>query len=217
MQRVIFLPGMGADSRIFKYLDIPDIEPVYVEWQQPEDGESFTDYGLRLVSELNLNKEDVLIGMSMGGIMAQEIAAAISVKKVILVSSLRSGEKFQLPIELAKRMDLPNRFSDEWLKKIVFSGIKMSTPLNPKAGDLLLNMVDQFDGAYFKWAMNQILNWQGVSLDCPVYQVHGSKDLVFPIQNVQDAVIVEGGTHLMVTFKAKKVSQILTDFLFNQP
>ena len=157
MQRVIFLPGMGADSRIFKYLDIPNINPVFVEWKSPLVNESFLNYGLRLIGKLNLTKNDVLVGMSMGGIMAQEIASAISVKKVILISSLRIGEKFQWPIQIAKKLNLPNRFSDDWIKKLVFAGLKLSTPLNPKGTGLLLEMIDQFDGTYLKWAMIEIL------------------------------------------------------------
>lgn len=208
---------MGADSRIFRFLNIPNTTFKFVEWEQPMPNETFTEYGLRLIKDVDLQPDDVLIGMSMGGFMAQEIASVKPVKKVILVSSLRSGEKFQLPIEIAKKLHLSDRFSDDWLKKILFSGLKFSSNLNDQDSNLALEMIDQFDGAYFKWAIHHILNWKGVKLNCPVYHVHGNKDLVLPIQNVTDAEVVEGGTHLMVTLMPDIVSKHLTDFIFNRP
>jgi pimeloyl-ACP methyl ester carboxylesterase len=50
---------------------------------------------LRLVADVDIKPDDVLIGLSMGGMVAQEVAAAYPVSKVILVSSLRSGETLQ--------------------------------------------------------------------------------------------------------------------------
>jgi pimeloyl-ACP methyl ester carboxylesterase len=212
-QRTIFFSGMGGDERAFQYLQLGDVERMYINWIEPHDEETLHDYALRLVADVDIKPDDVLIGLSMGGMVAQEVAAAYPVSKVILVSSLRSGETLQPLFTAAQKLKLMKLVQKDLLKSTIVKGAKIFLPLNDKRLKVIVDMLDCFSGHYYKWAMNAVLQWQGADAQCPVYHVHGSKDELFPIAQVKDAEVIKGGSHLMIVTRPKEVSQVLQKFL----
>lgn len=216
-QRVIFFSGLAADQRAFSLLTLENVSAVFVNWIEPLEDEKVHDYAMRLVKDIEITKDDILLGLSFGGFIAQEIAAERSVKKVILLSSLRSGETLRPLFTAAEKLHLLDLINSDLLKSTITHGAKILLPQKDKIVKVLLEMMENFTGTYYKWAMNQVLHWNGANVTCPVYHVHGDKDEIFPISLVENAVIVKGGRHLMVATKADEVSKILMDFIFEKP
>jgi pimeloyl-ACP methyl ester carboxylesterase len=216
-QRVIFFSGLAADERAFSLLNLENISPVYVNWIEPDKDEELHQYAMRLVKDVQISQDDVLLGLSFGGLIAQEIASEIAVKKVILLSSLRSGETLRPLFTAAQKLHLLDLLNTNLLKSTITNGAKILLPQKDKIVKVLVEMMDDFSGEYYKWAMNQVLHWNGANVNCPVYHLHGDKDEIFPVSLVKDAVIVKGGRHLMVAVRAAEVSQIIRDFIFDRP
>lgn len=212
-QRIVFFSGMGGDERAFQYLQLGDVERLFVNWVEPLDEETLHDYALRLVADVDIKPDDVLLGLSMGGMVAQEVAAAYQVSKVILVSSLRSGETLQPLFTAAQKLKLLKLVQKDLLKTTIVKGGKIFLPKNDKRLQVIIDMLDEFSGHYYKWAMDAVLNWQGANANCPVYHVHGSKDELFPVGQVKNAEIIEGGSHLMIVTRPDEVSKVLGKYL----
>mgnify|MGYP001027967602 CR=1 FL=1 len=213
MQRVVFFSGMGADERAFSFLKFSGITSVFVNWIEPEKDESLKKYALRLIANTPIYADDILIGLSMGGFVAQEIASQFPVKKVILISTLRSGEALKPLFTAAQKLHLLNLVNADILKSTIVAGVKMYVPQHDKRLRVLIDMLDKQDGEYYKWAMNAVLNWQGADVTCPVYHVHGDKDEVFPVSKATNATIVKGGHHFMLMSKAEEVGRIVQNFI----
>ncbi len=216
-QRAYFFSGMGADKRAFSFLKLKDVDPIFIDWIEPLKDERLPDYALRLVKDVEIKPTDILVGLSMGGLIAQEIAAVKPVKKVILISSLRSGEMLRPLFSTAQKLQLLNLVNSDILKTTITSGAKLLFFAQKERLKIMMDMLNQFSGEYYKWAMNEVLQWNGANANCPVYHVHGDKDEIFPVSLVKDAVIVKNGRHLMVTVKAKEVSKILNQFISDSP
>ena len=85
--RVWVLPGMGADSRIFKSFRFP-WNATYLEWIEPLQNESLSAYADRLLDRYPIQRNDLLFGYSFGGIVAQDWASRNKVQRVVLLNSL---------------------------------------------------------------------------------------------------------------------------------
>ena len=85
--RVWVLPGMGADSRIFKSFRFP-WNATYLEWIEPLQNESLSAYADRLLDRYPIQENDLLFGYSFGGIVAQDWASRNKVQRVVLLNSL---------------------------------------------------------------------------------------------------------------------------------
>ena len=212
-QRIIFFSGMGADERAFSFLKLTGVTSVFVNWIGPTKDEALKDYAFRLVEKTTINPDDILLGLSKGGLVAQEIASRFPVIKVILISSLRSGESVRPLFTAAQKLHLLNLVQTDLLKSTIIAGLNLYVPQRDKRLKVLTDMLDLQDGEYYKWAMNAIINWKGANVTCPVYHVHGDKDEVFPVSLVTNARIVKGGHHFMLMSKAEEVSEILQEFI----
>ena len=87
---VYFLPGLAANPSIFKNIKLdPNIfECYYLEWMIPYYNESIVDYALRFCDKVK-HENAVLIGVSFGGIIAQEMSLVRKFKKIIIISSVK--------------------------------------------------------------------------------------------------------------------------------
>ena len=81
---VYFLPGLAANTSIFKNIKLdPDrFEMYFLEWMIPFEEESISDYALRFCSKVN-HPNAVLVGVSFGGIIAQEMNLVHNFRKIM--------------------------------------------------------------------------------------------------------------------------------------
>jgi esterase/lipase len=86
------ISGLGADERVFDYLDVKAHTSV-IKWLEPEYKESLEDYTQRLSFRINQTEEFGIIGVSFGGIVAIELSNICKPKKksLFLVSQKRAN------------------------------------------------------------------------------------------------------------------------------
>ena len=201
---VYFMPGLAASSSIFERITLPiDVfEIILLEWEIPEAHESLSEYAERIskkVSHIN----PVLIGVSFGGILVQEMAKFLDVKKLIIISSVKTNLEFPTAFKVAKTTKayklLPtNLISNiENLAKFSF-GDKVKQRL-----ELYKKFLSVRDKKYLDWAIEKIILWDRTETDKNVTHIHGDADEVFPIKNIEKCIVVKGGTHIMILSKFK--------------
>ena len=72
-----------------------------LDWFEPETNESLQHYAKRM-ADLVKDKNAVLIGVSFGGILVQEMAAFLNPKKIIIISSIKCNAELPPHMKLAK-------------------------------------------------------------------------------------------------------------------
>ncbi len=210
MKNVFFLSGLGADRRVFDYLNLPGHNLHHVIWVQPVRGETIADYAGRLVPQIH-GDNPVLVGVSFGGMIALEIANIMKVEMVILISSARSPR------------DIPGYFklmaSLRFYKFIRPKPIRTANPImfwlfgvDKKEQKLLLAAImADTDESFFAWAVESIPSWKGNIPSCKIIQIHGTRDRILTFRTA-DYVVPDGG-HLMIVTHADEISQILQNLL----
>ena len=206
---VYFMPGLAASSSIFERIALPDaFEIILLEWEIPLENESLKDYAKRISLKIN-KKNPVLVGVSFGGILVQEIAEFITVRKVIIISSVKSNLEFPLRMKLAKTTKayklIPTNLilNVENLAKFSF-GDKVNQRL--KLYEKFLSVRDK---NYLDWAIEQVILWDRTIVDPKVIHIHGDMDDVFPIKHIKNCIAVKGGTHIMILNKFKWLNENL--------
>ena len=105
MKELFLFSGLGADKRVFDFLDLSDYSIHHISWIIPLPKESMAEYATRLIPQITSDKP-VLIGVSFGGMIALEIAKLISVEKVILISSAKSPNAIPSYFKLIPKLRL---------------------------------------------------------------------------------------------------------------
>jgi len=204
------ISGLGANEKVFKYLKLnPELEIINIPWLQPEKEEMLEHYAERMAEKINPDEDFSLMGVSFGGIIVQEMNRFLNPKLNILISTVKSREELPLYMKLSSKTSLhkliPPKFisSNNSISYTVFRKL-----YNAKMPDI--EEIFEFrDSYYLKWSMDRIVNWKN-NVEMKNYvHYHGNKDLVFPVSKIQNAVQIEGGTHVMIMVKAKKLSKLI--------
>ena len=212
---VYFLLGLAANQSIFKNikLDTDIFDMYYLEWMIPYYNESIVDYALRFCKEIK-HENAVLIGVSFGGIIAQEMSLVRRFKKIIIISSVKNRDELPMHLQLAGKTKayklVPTSLfaqNIDLLSKFVFN--KTIT----KRLDLYKLYLSITDKRYLDWAIEQVVLWRQTAHDPNLIHIHGDLDTIFPINNIKDCIVVKGGTHVMILNKYKWLNQNLPDLI----
>ncbi len=204
------MPGLAASTAIFERIVLPetDFETILLEWEIPLGNESLADYAKRIAEKIK-HPNPVLIGVSFGGILVQEMAKYVTARKVIIISSVKSNKEFSRRIKIAKTTSayklIPMRLLLRLENLIQFTfGEKAKKKI-----ELYRKFLSLRDIHYLEWAIAKVVLWDRTEADKNVIHIHGDADEVFPIQYISNCIVVKGGTHVMILSKYKWLNENL--------
>ena len=209
------MPGLAASHKIFENLefDLDRYTLHYINWIEPQTfEEDISSYACRLSAKIK-EKNPVLIGVSFGGIIVQELASYVHPKKVIIVSSVKHHDELPKRFRLAKLTKIYKVFPTKVIENFEdYLGFFIGKSLKKRA-DLYKKYLSVRSKEYLQWSIATIIKWQQTKPIINIVHIHGTNDAVFPIKNIQNTIKITGGTHIMVLTKAKKISNIIDTVL----
>jgi len=209
MKKVYFISGLGADRRVFEFLDLSFCEPVFLDWIPPQRNETLGEYALRLCAPIR-EADATIVGLSLGGMMASEVARAFPKTQAIIISSIKTSKEFPSYLRfLLKYLPLYKLTTRSLLLKIMpvilwFLGAKTESQ---KA--LLRDVVLKTDIPFIKWSISAIANWKRDDVPANVIHIHGTADRILPYKFAHPHHTIPDGEHLMIKTKPAEVSAML--------
>lgn len=209
------MPGLAAGPEIFKKLTLDKEKYTfhYLKWMKPIDIEEKIDnYALRLSAKIT-EENPVLVGVSFGGIMVQELAKFLNPRKVIIISSVKSPDELPKRFRFAKFTKIYKLFPIKAIENFEdYTKYFLGKTLKKKA-DLYKKYLYVRTKESLKWSIYSIIKWEQIKPIENIIHIHGSADIVFPIKNIKNAIEIKEGTHIMILTKAKKISKIIDKVL----
>lgn len=208
---VYFVPGLAASTKIFEYISLPKetFELHFLEWVLPlTRSESIESYAQRMCAKI-IHKNPVLIGVSFGGVIVQEMSKLIHFKKVIIISSIKSRKELPKRLKLAQKTKVYKLFPSKAVQNIENYNPCLFNDFLKKRSELYKKYLSVRNAEYLEWAIHNVLNWQQKHELEYVLHIHGNKDQMFPIKHIKNSIEVDKGTHVMILNKAKTISKIL--------
>ncbi|MFD2550634.1 alpha/beta hydrolase [Bizionia sediminis] len=199
---VYCMPGLAANPTIFEHIKLPksQFKIHWLEWLIPNKTDTLSSYAKRLAASIT-EANVVLIGVSFGGVVVQEMSKFISVKRLIIISSLKTASEKPtsmkimratkayafLPTALVGKLDMLSKFA-----------------VNQKVAqriELYKKYLSVTDKRYLKWAIKQMVCWQQETALPNLIHIHGTLDHIFPYERINGCITVENGTHIMILNK----------------
>lgn len=211
------MPGLAASPSIFERIELPKdtFEMHLLEWFLPNKNETLQSYAKRMAEKVK-HENAVLVGVSFGGVLVQEMAQFLNLKKLIIVSSVKCNAELPRRLKFAKTTKA---------YKLLPTGLMQDVELLTKFafGDVLkkkLKLYEQYlhrrEKEYLDWAIEQMVCWERVEVDAKVIHIQGDADEVFPVKNIKKFINVKGGTHLMILNRYKWFNQNLPKIILDQ-
>lgn len=209
MQNLYCISGLGADERVFQYLDLSFARPVFINWINPLPGETLEAYASRLKEKFIGEEDPLIIGLSLGGMLATEIAKQLPKANVIIISSAKTRKELPFYWRIFRRIPL--------YKVLSYSLVKQTPAIQEYflgAGSELSRqyektVIDRGNMHFYKWAIGAIVSWENKTVPSNVFHIHGSNDRLLPMRFVKPNFVINNGGHLMIIENAAEVSAVL--------
>ena len=216
MIHVYLMPGMAANPTIFEYIKLPQdrFKIHWLEWIIPNPNESIANYAERLAHKVE-HDNSVLIGVSFGGIMVQEMSKFLKLKKIFIVSSVKCRNELPKRMKIAKKTKAYKLIPTQLLSNVEALAKYAFGETVIKRVELYKKYLSVNDKGYLDWSIKQMVCWKQ---DIPmpnVIHIHGEKDGVFPIYNIKGCIKIKGGTHIMIINKYKWFNENLPKLILS--
>lgn len=198
--KTYLISGIGADHRMFTHIRLPEgYETQYIPWIDPLEDEPLQAYAIRLSVPIDSSEPFVLIGFSLGGIMATEIAKVTPPVRTILISSIPLSSELPPYYIRAHRLHL-SKFARPSLWKFLTAVKTLLTIRSRDDRKIMADVIWSGDDAFIAWAIEAVLRWQNDTLPQSLSRIHGARDEVFPIGYTHpDYTIPKAGHNLTMT------------------
>ncbi|MDB5050632.1 MAG: hypothetical protein JWO30_3703 [Fibrobacteres bacterium] len=209
--RVFLITGFALDKHAFDFMDLPgetyhtlDLIPIL-------KGETLRQYALRMASEIGLAAGDVIGGVSLGGMLALEMAKAVDVSGVVLIASTTHPrhirKRFKMWAPLA-------RWVPEPVIRIIFTMIPrilaLQNMLSPEGQALLGDIMGKFPPKLLKTFPMMILGWPGCEPPANFRHIHSDGDwLIRPAGDPATLTLLPGKNHLITVSHPQEVRELV--------
>lgn len=214
---VYMMPGMAASPSIFEHIKLPEsqFKIHLLEWFIPEQDETLQSYAKKMCA--NITHDDaILVGVSFGGILVQEMAKIKTFRKVIVVSSVKS--KYELPkrITLGKYLKLYKLLPTQLLDNLDALDKFAIGETITKRLELYKKYLSVSNKQYLDWSIKQVIFWDQEKPDPETIFINGDKDHVFPYSCNGNCHIIKGGTHVMILKRYKWFNENLPKIILDK-
>jgi len=209
VKTIYCIPGLGANEKCFQYLDLSFAQPVFINWIQPYKNETLQQYAMRLKEQFIHDENPVIFGLSLGGMLAIEIAKTIPSAKTIIISSAKTKNEIPYYFKVFKLIPL-YRLLPEWVVRKqtairnYFLGAKKTA-----IKKYVKRVAEKADANFYRWAIGAILSWQNKTVPPNVFHIHGANDKLLPSKFIKADKLISSGGHLMILENAEEVSSLI--------
>jgi pimeloyl-ACP methyl ester carboxylesterase len=184
---------MGADRRMFPapWTSLPGF--IAHDWPNSSGDRTIESIAGSVVDSFDINDGDVVVGASLGGMVACEIAKIRKLEALVLVGSATD------PSEINKLLTLLHPLSEiapiNWIR---ISAGKIPADLT--------QMFSTVDAAFIRHMCSAIFQWQGLQdTMVPLHRIHGRRDLVIPPPSHAD-LLLDGGHLISMTHASECIT-----------
>lgn len=212
---VYFLPGQGADKRLFDSIKLPsDYEIRFIEYGTPPRKSTMNSFARELSKQIDTTQKFVLVGTSLGGMLCAEMSEFLHPEKTILISSAANRKEFPFQYKFQKVIPLyfivPGfvmKGSARMLQPIV-------EPDRKHNKETFKAMLKAKNGKYMRRSIKMVIQWKRTSNTAPIVRIHGENDHTLPVRNVKHVdYLIHDGSHMITLTRGKQISGLLIEEL----
>jgi pimeloyl-ACP methyl ester carboxylesterase len=172
------------------------------------EGSLLRDYASVLAAKVDTKRPHTLIGVSMGGMVAQELAILSRPERVVIVSSWKGPQEMPPPLKLLRGTHPERILSKVFIQRsLPFMRWQMGVE-SAESSTLFDGLLMVHTLAQLKVQINACLSWDGpLARAKGLVHIHGDHDRLMPIGYIEQPIVVKGGGHFMVFDRAAEVSE----------
>ena len=215
--KIYLIHGQGSDSRLFSKLKLNNrFDTVCIHLPIPDKDDDMQSYARTIIPKIDTLQDFILIGVSLGGMVASELNELIHPKLTIIISSAKNRNELPKRYKFMRAIPLYRLFPAGFIKCSSFIMQPLVEPDRKKEKAIFKSMLKKKDKKFLKRTIPLIVNWKKKDNNGKaLLHLHGTKDHTIPIRNVQSPIVINKGSHMMVLTQAELIAEKINEILEN--
>lgn len=211
--KIYRIPGMGGDRRLFSEIaPIDGYEFIDLEWRTHfKEIKTLKEYAFELSKEIDTTKPYSLLGVSMGGMICSELADILSPDKIVVISSAKTAKELPGQLKRLKFMGITRLLNKERISSLIGNSSRFFGAMNKEQRILFYDMAGSINIDFIAWSIKALISWNKKTASPKIVHIHGDKDVVLPISNIEPTIIVKRGDHMMIWNKSALINEKLKE------
>ena len=210
--KIYIIPGFGMNKHHVRGLKFNGYDVEVLEWEPSLTTQSYQEYAKKVFyPKIDRQLPVIIVGYSMGGMVAVELAEMLNTKKLILISSAKNRN--ELP---RKKLAIVRMLGGKRLGSP--KTIKRLTPLARLLGKeylaLLQSSLKDIPEGIISFGIDAMIQWnRKVDPSVKYLHIHGKKDRLLPVKNISNKLVLPYGHFLLSGSGIKRVNEKIERFL----
>jgi pimeloyl-ACP methyl ester carboxylesterase len=208
---IYVLSGLGADKRVFQKINFGNFKAKFINWIEPLDKENISEYSSRIAEQIT-EKNPTILGISFGGIVAQEIASEIETEKLILFATFEKRDDLPKYLRLLGDLKIDKVIPARLLKSRNFITDYFFGTKTKENSRILKEILFDTEKKFLKWSLRQLAILKGnmiLKTELKII-IHGTNDRIIPKnRNKNYDYEIEGGGHFFTLTHSIEINRIL--------
>jgi len=154
-----------------------------------------------------------LLGVLFGGMVAVEIAKHIPIDKLLLLSTVKTRFELSSYYRFVGRLGILRFIPDYYFTRANRLTLWLFGVRDRAEQELMRQVLNETSPSFVKWALQHVVRWKNTECPARFTHIHGTKDRLFRVSSIKNAVLVKGGGHFMMLSQADDVSRLLREQL----
>ena len=221
--KVYCLPGMSTDRRVFDRLDLSEIglEVVALPWPWWQGATSLQDFARRVAQSIPKDEPYLLLGVSMGGMVMQEVRHYMTTehhhppRALALISSATGPHEFPFYLKMMRGIAGWTLVRNWNLKLFSASPAFFRSVKDPALRPMNQAMVRETGAPFLRWQMKMVARWKPSAPSVVDVRIHSYKDKVLPLRNIDASSVHRKlhGTHRLIINEVEALTKHLKELL----
>lgn len=188
---------------------------IVLEHLAPVTNENMTQYAMRMAQSIDTSLPFSLVGTSLGGIVAMELSRILKPERVVLLATVKNRSEMPGLIRAMSLLNLHRLISGSQFKNFNQLLVKrLDSRGDSPAAAVISQMTNDASAEFIDWAVNAIVNWYPPeTYPSDIVHIHGTKDQLFPIHKIKNAIPIQNGSHVMNMTMSYEVNKALLSAL----
>lgn len=175
--------------------------------------ETLQSYALRIFEGCIRDEHATIVGLSLGGMLATEIAKAHPGTKVIIIASCKTYKEIPYYLRFWRHLPVYKFTSRNSMKVTGRIVLRLLGARGEKQRQLQLQILKDANPYFTRWALDAVVKWTNATVPKNVTHIHGTADKLLPYRFVKADHTVIDGEHVLVMDRAPELSVLLRELL----
>ncbi|NOZ45809.1 MAG: alpha/beta hydrolase [Chlorobi bacterium] len=199
---------------MFSKLSLPEkYDTVHVKHLIPLKNETLKSYAKRFSLQIDTTQKFSVIGVSLGGMVATELADILNPEQVIIVSSAKCNTELPRRYTFMKRLPIYQIIPPLIYKLGSYIAQPVVEPDRKKEKEVFVAMLHDKNPVFLKRATKMIVNWKKEHYSHKITHIHGTNDHTLPYRNIKADFTVKNGSHMMMLTKSNEINALIINIL----